>query len=306
MPTWSMEQQKLFDAVYRATEKVRRYAPTEDLGAGLPLRRTVGIGRFFQLTTINGKSAVDPTSVRNMISVVDLGTNPHAHNRWTGTAAPSPPGVPSVPAPKRGGLYTSLDYSAVLAENFHYQHASLATVPAQDRITDTFAPKMLVTARTERELVLVKLDYFAEETRAFIAEIGGVPSVEAALKAMGPACLGPNGRPSLLEALFNNQGSIGNQEYSASRAVGLAIVAESEFDGLVVTSAQSYEPGGGGLHGGEANVVLFGADGQPVADKVSVAQVATVVNRGTAGIEVTRFSPDSAGVMAESGKTVVK
>ena len=39
--------------------------------------------------------------------------------------------LPDVTAPKRGGLYTSLDYSAVLAENFHYQHASLATAVAQ-------------------------------------------------------------------------------------------------------------------------------------------------------------------------------
>lgn len=306
MPVWSIDQQKLFNAVYRATEKVRRYAPTTDLGSGIPLRRTVGIGRFFQVTTINGKNAVDPASVRNMISVVDLGTNPHAHNRWTGTAVPAPPGVPSVPTPTRGGLYTSLDYSAVLAENFHYQHASLATTKAQDRVASTFAPKMLVTARTERELSLVNLDYFAEETRAFIAEIGGDPKVEAALRAMGPAYLGPNGRPSLLEALFNNQGAIGSQEYSTSRAIGLAIEAEPEFDGLIVTSAQSYQPEGGGLHGGEGNVVLFGADGQPAVDKVSVTQVATVVNQGTAGIEVTRFSPDSAGVMAESGKAIVK
>lgn len=306
MPSWSIEQQKLFNAIYRATEKARRYAPTADMGSGIPLRRTVGIGRFFQVITIGGKNAIDPTSVRNMISVVDLGTNPHAHNRWTGTAAPTPPGVLAVPTPKRGGLYTSLDYSAVLAENFHYQHASLATAVAQDRVADTFAPKMLVTTRTERELTLVKLDFFDEETRAFIAEIGGDPKVEAALKAMGSAYLGPNGRPSLLEALFNNQGAIGSQEYSASRAIGLAIEAESEFDGLVVTSAQSYEPHGGGSHGGESNVVLFGADGQPVVDKVSVTQVATVVNQGTAGIEVTRFAPDSAGVMAESGKDIVK
>src|SRR5262245_42328677 len=194
MPAWSIEQQKLFDAVYRATEKSRRYAPTTDLGSRVPLRRTVGMGRFFQLTTINGKNAVDPNSVRNMISVVDLGTNPYAHNRWTGTAAPSPPGMLAVPAPTRGGLYTSLDLPAVLAENFHYQHASLATALAQDRVADTFTPKMLITARTVRELSLVKLDYFDEETLAFIAEIGGDPKVEAALQAMGPAYHGSNGR----------------------------------------------------------------------------------------------------------------
>ncbi len=135
---------------------------------------------------------------------------------------------PAPPPPRRrgavgadsgsGGLYTSLDYSAVLAENFHYQRASLATAVAQDRVADTFAPKMLVTTRTERELTLVKLDFFDEETRAFIAEIGAIPSRGCTLKAMGSAYLGPNGRPSLLEALSNNQGAIGSQEYSASRA----------------------------------------------------------------------------------------
>src|SRR5262249_2896791 len=153
----------------------------------------------------------------------------------------------------------------------------------QDRVAGTFTPKVMITARTERELDLVKLDYFDEETRAFIAEIGGDPKVEAALRAMGTAYLGPNGRPSRLEALFGNHAAGGSQEYSTSRAVGLAMAAEPEFDGLVVTSAQSYEPQGGGLHGGDANVVLFGPDG-PVVDKVSVAQVSTIANKGSAGI----------------------
>ena len=305
MPVWSIEQQKLFNAVYRATEKVRRYAPTADLGSGRPLRRTVGIGRFFQLTTINGKNAVDPTSVRNMISVVDLVTNPHAHNRWTGTSAPSPPGVPSVPAPTRGGLYTSLDYSAVLAENFHYQHASLATALAQDRIADTFAPKMLVTARTVRELALVKLDYFDEETRLHRGDRRR-PQRRSRPEGDGAGLFRPERAPVPARGAVQQSRIHRQPGILGVRAVGLAIEAEQEFDGLIVTSAQSYEPGGGGLHGGEANVVLFGADGQPVADKVSVAQVATVVNQGTAGIEVTRFSPDSAGVMAESGKAIVK
>src|SRR5262249_35810591 len=145
-----------------------------------------------------------------------------------------------------------------------------------------------ITTRTVRELSLVKLDYFDEETLAFVAEIGGHPKVEAALKAMGAAYHGSSRRPALLEGPFKNQGGIGNQDDSAARAAGVAMAARADFDGLLVTSAQSYEPEGGGSHGGEANVVLFGADGKPVSDKVSVAQVATVVNQGGAGIEVTR------------------
>ena len=42
-----------------------------------------------------------------------------------------------LPAKGRGGLYTSADFSAVLAENFHYGRASLASLPARDRIAGT-------------------------------------------------------------------------------------------------------------------------------------------------------------------------
>jgi hypothetical protein len=281
MPDWTMQQQKLFDAVYRATENQKRYAPTTRLGADQSLRRTVPTNHV-RFKEMDGKSAIEPS---NLTMVVDLKTNPNAHNRWTGTAVPPPPGNLAVPSPTRGGLYFSQDLSAGLSERFHYRGLTRAGVSAITRIARAFEPTVLVTTETKRSLDLVNIDFFSPETRRFISEIGGDARVEAALKAMGPDYLGTDGRPSLLKALFN-----AHRDYASSRALGLALAAEQDYDGLLVTSAQGYEPEGGGWHGGENNVVLFDPDGQPHNDKVGVVQVIRLVDIG-GRIEVTRYTP---------------
>jgi hypothetical protein len=307
MPTWTPEQQRLFDAVYRAADKVRRYAPMATQGSGQQLIRVVGAGPRFQFKTVGGANTADPNSVNGAVSVIDLATNPNAHNRWTGTAVPPAPGTLPVPAPTRGGLYLSTDTSALLAEALHYNKASVAAGLARDRIAGTFTPKIMLKVRLTRPVDVVTLDYFSDETRRFVAEIGGDPKVEAALRAMGPLYLGPGGKPSLLDALFSTTKlpATGATDYAAARAVGLAMAADPTIDGLQVTSAQDYEPTGGGRHGGGDNVVLFGPDGKPVS-AVQVTEVATLAQLPGGDLEVTRFTPaGAAGLLTESSKTVV-
>lgn len=291
MVHWTLEQRKLFDAVYQATEKQRRFAPVVSLGSDQSLRRVVG-KKYVHFVEFQGRNAIEPS---NLTMVVDLATNRKAHNRWTGLPAPPAPGMVSVPVPTRGGLYLSADLSAVLSERFHYHGTTRANVTAMARISRSFESMALVVTETKRTLDLVKIDFFSAETQQFIAEIGKASAVQSALQATGAKYVGTDGRPSLLQALFNHDS---DRDYAASRGLGLALAAEPDYDGLLVTSAQGYRSQDGGWLGGENNVVLFDADGKPYNDKVGVVQVITLAATG-GGLGVTRFLPAS-GLLVES------
>jgi hypothetical protein len=283
--TWTPDRVKLFHAVYQATARLSRYVPADFVGTGLYLRRNMD-ARYLTVTTVGTQRTLDPASVLGAITVRDATRDA---NRFTGIAPPLP-GKPAVPV-TRGGLYTSEDHTALLAEMYHYADPALPRdTYGKAPLLDMAAPKCFVRMKTVRELLVADLDSSAGPTQRFFRDVQGDSDVAAALAAIGYR--------SLDEAVFHGQ------DYSAGRGLGLGLASNPEIDGMRVTSARGFStPDLSGETGN--NVLLFAADQKPAGGLVQVASVHLVERDPSGAFVATHFLPGPSSVLVESGSVTL-
>ena len=201
--------------------ELSKYAAADSIGSGLHLKRGLD-AKYLSIIRRGTQRAIDVPSILGAITVRHAARDT---NRFTGIA-PFLPGLPAVPV-TRGGLYTSEENTALLAELFHYADPALPRdVYGKPPVRDVVAPKCLVTMKTLRELVIADLDTSSHKTLQFLREIQSYKKVDAALKALG--------YPNLLEAVHHPD------DYSAGRALGLALASNSKIDRIPLTSAHSF------------------------------------------------------------------
>jgi hypothetical protein len=282
--TWNPARVKLFHAVYQAAAERSRFAPMDSFGSGLHLRRNMD-AKHLSFSSSGSKRIIERPSVLGAITVRDATRD---SNRFTGIA-PSSPGHPAVPV-KRGGLYTSEDRTALLAEMFHYADASLP----RDRhgkapLVDMATPKCFIKMKAVRELSVADLDDSSEATLRFLNSIQSDKAVGDALKGLGYR--------SLADAVWHGS------DYAAGRGLGLGLASNLEIDGMRITSARGFTTDDVVGETGN-NVLLFAADLKPASGLVQVTSMHLVETNPSSGkLEATHFAPNTSGEMVEAGAT---
>lgn len=284
--TWNPDRIKLFHAVYERAAQLSKYAADDSIGSGLYLKRGLD-AKYLSITKRGTQRTIDVPSIQGTITVRDATRD---SNRFTGIA-PFLPGLPAVPV-TRGGLYTSEENTALLAELFHYADPALPRdVYGKPPVHDVVAPKCLVTMKTVRELIIADLDTSSQKTLQFLREIQSDKKVDAALKALG--------YPNLLVAVHHPD------DYSAGRALGLALASNSEIDGMRITSARGFTTSDIVGETGN-NVVLFGENLKPASGLVQVTALHLVeLNAVTGMAEAVNFTPGAGGELVESSTTAL-
>jgi hypothetical protein len=277
---WDQNRVKLFYAVYAATARQSRFVPSDSIGSGLHLKRGMD-AKYLQGT----EKTIAPSSVLGAITVRDATKD---SNRFTGIG-PSPAGSPAVPV-RRGGLYTSEDNTALLAEMFHYADRSLPRdMYGKAPVLDVLAPKCLIKMKAVREIIIADLDTSSEATQRFFQEIEGDEQVAGALKALGYR--------SLSEAVLHPK------DYSAGRGLGLGLASNESIDGMRITSAREFTTSEVVGETGN-NVVLFGENLEPATGLVQVTSMHIIERNEESGkIEAVHFTPSGDGAMTETGST---
>ncbi len=280
---WDQNRRQLFQSVYAAVTKLSRYAPFDGFGAGLPMRRNLP-SIHLAFSGAPGSRVIGANSVLSGITVRDVTKD---SNRLTGIA-PNLPGLSSVTV-MRGGLYTSEDVAALLAELNHYADAALP----RDRfgkapVVDVVQPKAFFKMQATRELLLVDLDTSSAGCVRFFAEVQQQPGVSNALATLGYR--------SLLDAVAHAS------DYSAARALGLGLASNPEIDGLRITSARGFSTADVTDETGN-NLVLFGADQQPLVGMVRVTSIHLVESAVAGTMQAIHFLPSAIGTFVESGAT---
>jgi hypothetical protein len=255
---WTDVQQRLGRAVYEATAKEAGEAPMHHpVSVGNYLMRSFP-RRYMPAAT----SGVIPGGLLNAgaLTVRDAATD---QNRFSGVI-PSAAGKPAI-APKRGGMYFSLDARAQLAELLHYTNGSSARMPGDAAFTlRALSDRCLLMCKPRNNLALVTIEEFRGEVNRFYNDIQQHPDVKTALKQSNYG--------DITQAIF------APNDYSAARGFALGLESDASIDGMVVGSARNFETTGsaGNRFASGDNVVLFGTDQQALTHRIKILSVYTV------------------------------
>lgn len=228
---------KLFEAVYNAVRQkiVDRQFPQTYLPAGAHFERASDK----KYVSLSPNGLITKGSAEAAITIRDADSD---WNRFTGTS-------PIPTAQKQGGLYVFKHEEAGIAELMHYTE-SMNTIPvniATKRISvpHLMATKAIFRIRTKKPMLIANLSIFSggSAVNAFMNAIENIPAVKSQLGGLSfiKKVLDPN-------------------DYSASRAMGLAFGAERSVNGIDWETARDSDRVN--LTGN--NICLFGENMQKV------------------------------------------
>lgn len=228
----SVVHPKALKAVYEET--LRRIGhgelPTELIDRSRTLYRSAEVGRFLILP--NG--TVDKNTANEFLKVRDQFDD---RNRFTGISK-------NADIPGIGGLYCSLEQSALLNEMLHYADPRIQ----RDRtgfadVNQTLAARSIVRIQMMSSVLVADLSPRNPGARQFISTLGKSNSVQQALHKSGT--LGA----LIWEQLFDGE------DCSVARGIGLAVAKSGFYAGLKAFTVRP-SPRSDGPKG--ENIVFFG------------------------------------------------
>lgn len=234
----------VLDAVYKATLKIGREAPTT------PFEHMSTVFRAFPQSHFVVDTYRHVFRRDHADGALLIWPNSSDGNRWTGNAAPS------VPA-KRGGLYCSVQGQATVNEAAYYfqrqreARAAAAAQPAPAPVARTavLTGKCVVRIRLLGRWLAADLSpRHNPGASGFIARIEKDPDVKNALRSAGYMT-------ARIADLINHP-----EDCSVARGIGLAL-DKTGYEALIVETARESERSP--LERGD-NVIFFGAVGEKI------------------------------------------
>jgi hypothetical protein len=274
--TWTDKRQHLARAVFAATKRQAPYAPMEGpVSVGSPLMRAVGRN----IIKVSGTGTINASSANNAIQIRDATSN---KNRFTG-AIPSCVGQPAL-IDRRGGLYCSNDATALAAEMYHYSGLDFSRkLLGYGARYSVFEHKWFAKLQVVRDITVVNLGSKSERTLPFLEKLQADNNVNRALKDLG------------YKELF--QALTAEDDYSATRGLGLGLASIPTIDGAQVLSARDYNTPVGDNFAYQTgdNVVLFGLNQRSPLDLVRVESLHRVHKDAAGDLKITHFEIGSTG-----------